>query len=183
MRATGRAWVGTGVIGASSPALLGRRPSPSPTSAPTERAKELATELRATLRALFERLGGRRLTAVLAWRDSDDPGALADLAGWWPDLPTERKVELLEAVDVEVRVAKVLDWAKEALAELELTEKIAGDVRDGMEDQQREFLLRRQMEAIRKELGEDGDDEGSSVERLPRPHRRARGRPVPPRPS
>jgi ATP-dependent Lon protease len=163
VRATGRAWVGTGVIGASSPALLVNA-EPIADVAPTTRAKELAVELRATLRALFDRLGGPRLPEVLRGVDSDDPGALADLAGWWPDLPVERRVELLEAVDVEVRLGKVIDWAKEALAELELTEKIAGDVRDGMEDQQREFLLRRQMEAIRKELGEDGDGEGSSVE-------------------
>jgi ATP-dependent Lon protease len=166
VRATGRAWVGTGVVGTAGPNALWVTAEPIPDETPTERAKELATELRATLRVLFERLGGRRLTAVLG--DSEtDPGALADLAGWWPDLSTERKVELLEAVDVEVRVGKVLDWAKEALAELELTEKISKDVRDGMEDQQREFLLRRQMEAIRKELGEEGDeDEVGEVERF-----------------
>jgi ATP-dependent Lon protease len=163
VRATSRAWVGTGVIGASSTALLVTA-EPVADGPPSERAKELATELRATLRVLFERLGGRRLSEVLRSAGGDDPGTLADLAGWWPDLSVERKVELLEAVDVEVRVGKVLEWAKEALAELELTEKIAGDVRDGMEEQQREFLLRRQMEAIRKELGEDGDGDGPSVE-------------------
>src|SRR3712207_7704258 len=69
------------------------------------------------------------------WRDwssdvcSSDLGALADLAGWWPELSAERKVELLEAVDVEVRVGLVLGWAKEALAELELAEKISTEVR------------------------------------------------------
>ncbi|HET6664882.1 MAG TPA: LON peptidase substrate-binding domain-containing protein, partial [Acidimicrobiales bacterium] len=161
VRATGRAWVGTGVVGTTAGLWVTAEPV---TEEPvTERARELATELRATLRALFERLGGRRLTEVL--NGNDDPVALADLAGWWPDLSADRKVELLEAVDVEVRVGKVLDWAKEALAELELTEKISRDVRDGMEDQQREFLLRRQMEAIRKELGEDGEDEAGEVER------------------
>jgi ATP-dependent Lon protease len=161
VRATGRAWVGTGVVGTT--AALWVTAEPVVDESHTERAGQLATELRATLRALFERLGGRRLTEVL--QGTHDPGALADLAGWWPELSVERKVELLEAVDVEVRVGKVLDWAKEALAELELTEKISRDVRDGMEDQQREFLLRRQMEAIRKELGEDADDEEGEVER------------------
>jgi ATP-dependent Lon protease len=161
VRATGRAWVGTGVVGTT--AALWVSADPIVDEPPTERARELATELRATLRALFERLGGRRLTEVLS--GNDDPGALADLAGWWPDLSLERKVELLEAVDVEVRVAKVLEWAKEALAELELTEQISREVRDGMEDQQREFILRRQLEAIRKELGEDADDEAGEAER------------------
>jgi ATP-dependent Lon protease len=161
VRATGRAWVGTGVVGTTSALWVTAEPILDET--PTERARELATELRATLRALFERLGGRRLTEVLS--GNDDPGALADLAGWWPELALDRRVELLEAVDVEVRVAKVLDWAKEALAELELAEKITRDVRDGMEDQQREFLLRRQMEAIRKELGDEGEDEAGELER------------------
>jgi len=88
-----------------------------------------------------------------------DPGALADTAGWWPDLSTERKVELLETLDVEARLERVVQWARDALGELELTEKIRTEVTDGMEQQQREFLLRQQLAAIRKELGEgDGDD-------------------------
>ncbi|MBA2283828.1 MAG: endopeptidase La [Acidimicrobiia bacterium] len=153
IRATGRAWVGNGVIGATSGLWVSVEPIDD--GEPTARAKELATELRATLRALFEAMGGRRLSEVLT--GVDDPGALADLAGWWPELTLERRVELLEAVDVEVRVAKVLAWAREALAELELTKKIQGDVRDGMEKTQREFLLRQQLAAIRKELGDDGD--------------------------
>ena len=49
-------------------------------------------------------------------------------------------------------------WARDALAELELTEKIRTEVSDGMDKQQREFLLRRQLDAIRKELGESDDD-------------------------
>src|SRR5699024_5084936 len=81
----------------------------------TEEARHLGTELRATFRALFERLGGPRLTEVL--RGIDEPDVLADAAGWWPDLSVERKVDLLETIDVAERVAKVLDWAKESLAE------------------------------------------------------------------
>ena len=66
----------------------------------------------------------------------------------------------------------MLAWVKEALAELELAEQIRNDVTDGMEKNQREFLLRQQLSAIRKELGEDGDDE-DLAEELPRQARRA----------
>ncbi len=121
----------------------------------TDEARELATELRAAFRVLFEELGGRRLVEVL--RGLDEPDALADAAGWWPDLALERKVELLETVDVAERVGKVLGWVKEALAELALTERIRSEVNEGMEKNQREFILRQQLAAIRKELGEDDD--------------------------
>jgi ATP-dependent Lon protease len=134
VRATGRARVGTGVVGTG--AGLWVTADPVADVAPSEEATRLGAELRATLRALFERIAGRRLTGALAGVEADDPGALADLAGWWPDLSVERKVELLEAVEVEARVRLVLGWAKEALAELELTEKISSDVRDGIDQQQ-----------------------------------------------
>ena len=76
------------------PAALWVHVSPLPDGEVTGEVDELATELRAALRALFESLGGRRLTEVL--RGVDDPSALADIVGWWPDLAVERKVELLE---------------------------------------------------------------------------------------
>jgi ATP-dependent Lon protease len=155
VRATGRAHIGAGVIGQT--AALWLEAEHIEDAPPTERAIELATELRATVRALFDRLGGRRLTEVL--NGVDDPGALADLAGWWPDLSFDHKVELLETVDVEERVIKVTGWAKDALAELELSERIRKDVSEGLEKNQREFLLRQQMASIRKELGEDGEGE------------------------
>jgi ATP-dependent Lon protease len=123
---------------------------------PTERTAELATEYRASARGLLERIGGRRFGGML--RDIESPGALADTAGWWPDLSIERKVELLETIDVDARLEKVIAWTKEALGEYELADKIRTDVTEGMEKQQREFLLRQQLAAIRKELGDDGDD-------------------------
>src|SRR5205085_10414085 len=70
-----------------------------------------------------------------------------------------RKIEILETTDVEQRVEKVLNWAREALAELELGDKIRTDVAEGMERTQREFLLRQQLAAIKKELGEGADGE------------------------
>ena len=164
IRATTRAEVGVGVIGQTS--ALWVHVTPLPDGEITGEVDELATELRAALRALFESLGGRRLTEVL--RGVDDPSALADIVGWWPDLAVERKVELLETTELIARLRLVLDWVKEALAEHELADKIRHDVSEGLESRQREFLLRQQMDAIRKELGEDGGDDlvGGYRERL-----------------
>jgi ATP-dependent Lon protease len=155
VRAIARAHVGAGVIG--STAALWVHAERIDDSAPSERAIELAADVRAVISALFDKLGGRRLTEVL--KEVEDPAQLADLAGWWPDLAFTRKVELLETVDVEARLQKVLEWTKEALAELELNEQIRKDVSESIDKNQREFLLRQQMSAIRKELGEDGGEE------------------------
>ena len=160
VRATTRATVGQGIVGDTAALWVQAEPVEE-IPLPLDQARELTSELRAALRALFESLGGPRLAEML--RGADDPGSLADLAGWWPDLSFESKVELLETVDVKARVELVLGWVKEALAELELTDRIRKDVTDGLEKTQREFLLRQQMQAIRKELGED-DDESELVD-------------------
>ena len=160
VRATGRARLGAGVVG-SGPGLWVTA-EPVVEGPASEEAKTLGAELRATLRALFEQLGDRQVRGILRGVDADDPGGLADLVGWWPELTTERRIELLEAVEVTDRVRLVLGWAREALAELELVEKISTDVRDGIDEQQREHLLRRQMDAIRKELGEDDDGDAAA---------------------
>jgi ATP-dependent Lon protease len=154
IRATVRAEVGLGVVGETSGLWV--HASPVDDGEITDEVDEVATELRAALRALFQALGGRRLTEVL--RGVDGPAQLADLVGWWPDLAVARKVELLETLDLPERLRLVLGWVKDALAEHELSEKIRNDVTEGMESRQREFLLRQQMDAIRKELGEDDDD-------------------------
>ena len=84
----------------SAPARpCGSRSSDIDEPAPTDRTDDLVATYRATARSLLERIGGRRLTGML--RDIDSPGALADTAGWWPDLSLERKVELLETIDVD----------------------------------------------------------------------------------
>jgi ATP-dependent Lon protease len=156
VRATARAVVGQGILGDTAALWVQAEPVEEP-DIPSERAVELATELRAAYRALFSTLSSSRLGDVL--REVDDPGGLADLAGWWPDLSLERKIELLETIDVTERLQLVLGWVKEALAEAELSERIRKDVSDGMDRQQREFLLRQQLQAIRKELGEDGSED------------------------
>jgi ATP-dependent Lon protease len=156
LRGVQRAVVGVGVAGTSEGLWVEADTVDDP-GEPTERARELARDFRAIVGAIAERLGAERLREAL--RGVTDPGALADTVGWWPDLDAERKVELLETLDVEERLDKVVAWARDALAELDVAEKIRSEVTDGMQKQQREFLLRQQMNAIKKELGEDGDDD------------------------
>ena len=155
VRAIRRAALGTGVVGTG--AGLWVEIDPIEDSPTTPRIEELAREYRAAARSLLEKVGGRGLAGLL--RDVETPGALADTIGWWPELSVERKIQLLETVNVEARLELAVAWIKESLAELELADQIRHDVTDGMEQQQREFLLRQQLAAIRKELGEGGDDE------------------------
>src|SRR5205807_10445355 len=109
---------------------------------------------------------------ILELRDADErvsafvravrePGPLADTAGYSPDLSFAQKVELLEAVDVVERLELALRFQRERLAELQVRRRIREDVESGAQKQQREYFLRQQLNAIRKELGED---EGSVVE-------------------
>jgi ATP-dependent Lon protease len=124
----------------------------------SERAVELAREYRAVVQNILEERGARQLADAL--RGITDPGAMADTAGYSPDLTFEQKIELLETLDVEERLERVLAWARDTLADLALKERIRHDVSEGMEKTQREFLLRQQLAAIRKELGEGEDGEG-----------------------
>ncbi|MFP5319102.1 MAG: endopeptidase La [Acidimicrobiia bacterium] len=151
------------VIGVGVPAPV---PSPAtwvqvdsvPPQPPTSRAIELAREYRAVIENILEDRGASQMSEL--FKGINDPGAMADTAGYSPDLSFEQKIELLETIDVEERLEKAVGWANEVLADLAIKERIRQDVTDGMEKTQREFLLRQQMAAIRKELGEDGDGEG-----------------------
>ena len=84
-----------------------------------------------------------------------EPGALADTAGYSPDLTFEQKVELLETLDVTERLELAVRLQRERLAEMQVRRRIRDDVECGAQKQQREYFLRKQMESIRKELGED----------------------------
>jgi ATP-dependent Lon protease len=161
IRGLHRAVLGTGVAGTGTALWVEAQDVTDDVA--SERAEALGRELRAVLSVLAERRRSRRLPELL--RTTTEPGALADGFGAWSDMPTERKVELLEATETEARVERALEWARDALAEHEVTEKIRQEVGEGMEKQQREFLLRQQLQAIRKELGEGADD-GNTVEEL-----------------
>jgi ATP-dependent Lon protease len=123
----------------------------------SERAETLAREYRATIESIVEARGVPAVAEFL--RGLSDPGQIADIAGYSPDLSFERKVEVLETIDVERRLELVLEWAKDTLAEVQVKEKIRDEVSDSLEQRQREAILREQMAAIRKELGEDGSED------------------------
>ncbi|MFI2030188.1 endopeptidase La [Streptomyces buecherae] len=93
----------------------------------------------------------------------DDVAQLADNSGYFPFLTVAQRLELLETLDPVARLKLAMGWLREHLAEQDVAESIAKDVQDGVDKQQREFLLRRQLEAVRKELAElDGDSEDES---------------------
>ncbi len=154
VRAVHRARVGAGVIGATAGLWVEAEHLLDPE--PTADQETAAVEYRAAAANLLAKIGGQRMTAVL--RDIEHPGALADSISYWPELSLERRVELLEAVDVDDRLSLATSWIKETLADLDLREKIATEVSEGLEKGQRDALLRRQLSAIHDELGEgDGD--------------------------
>jgi ATP-dependent Lon protease len=123
---------------------------------PTEKSLELAREYRALLENLVESRGVPQVVQFL--RAAKTPGHLADLAGYSPDLTTEQKLEILETLDLETRLTRLIGWTRSILADASLKEKIRSDVAEGMEKTQREFLLRQQMEAIKKQLNEGSSD-------------------------
>jgi len=158
IRGLHRAQIGTGVPGTGTALWVeAERADETPATGDSNRANELAREYRAVIQNILEIRGNSSVAEAL--REITDPGTMADTAGYSPDLTVEQKIEVLETVDVEARLEKVLRWARDLLAELELKDRIRSDVADGMERTQREFLLRQQMNAIRKELGEDGGDD------------------------
>src|SRR5919109_4561350 len=129
----------------------------------TERARSLAREYRALIENLLELRGAEQVAQML--HGIEKPGELADLSGYSPDLSLERKVEVLETLDVEARLTKLIGWTRDILAEASLKNKIRNEAQEGMEKRQREFLLRQQLEAIKKELGEEGDDVAAEYRR------------------
>ena len=150
-----RARIGRGVPGTGSAVWVSVEPVVP--DEPSGRATELARQYRAVVENILDQRGASELTAGL--RQITDPGLLADTAAWSPDLSFEQKVELLETLDVEDRLERALSWMKDVLADLSLRERIRRDVAEGMERSQREFLLRQQLDAIRKELGQGGEEE------------------------
>ncbi|HEY7891116.1 MAG TPA: endopeptidase La [Solirubrobacteraceae bacterium] len=125
-----------------------------------KRTRELEREYRAIVEEILELRGDDgRIAAFL--RAIVEPGPLADSAGYSPNLTYEQKVHLLRTLDVTDRLELAVKLQRESLAELQVRKRIREDVQEGAEKQQREYFLRKQMESIRKELGED---EGSIVE-------------------
>ncbi len=125
----------------------------------TSQTRELEHEYRAVVDEILELRGDDgRIRAFV--RSITDPGALADTAGYSPDLSFDQKLQLLETFDVVERLKLAVQFQRERLAELQVRKRIHDDVEGGAQKQQREYFLRKQMDAIRKELGET---EGSVV--------------------
>jgi ATP-dependent Lon protease len=118
------------------------------------RTRELEREYRATVEEILELRGDDgRISAFV--RAIAEPGTLADSAGYSPNLSYEQKVELLRKLDVTERLEYAVQLQRESLAELQVRKRIREDVQEGAEKQQRDYFLRKQMESIRKELGDD----------------------------
>jgi ATP-dependent Lon protease len=147
-----------GLAGAAETDVQGRllveveeRPDVTPTG---DVIRELEVEYRAVVDEILELRGDDgRIQAFV--RSIAEPGALADTSGYSPDLTFEQKVQLLEATDVTERLQLALAFQRERLSMMQIRRRIREDVNAGMEKQQREFFLRKQMDSIRKELGED----------------------------
>jgi ATP-dependent Lon protease len=118
------------------------------------RTRNLEREYRAVVEEILELRGDDGRVAAFV-RSITEPGSLADTSGYSPDLSYEQKLQLLQLIDVTERLELALKFQRERLAELQVRKRIREDVESGAEKQQREYFLRKQMESIRKELGED----------------------------
>jgi ATP-dependent Lon protease len=124
------------------------------------RTRTLSREYRAVVEEILELRGAdARITGWL--RSISEPGMLADSCGYSPDLNYEQRLELLRTVDVADRLELALTLQRERFAELQIRKRIRDDVQEGADKQQRDYFLRKQMDSIRKELG---DDDASVVE-------------------
>ncbi len=127
------------------------RPDAAP---PASAVRDIEREYRAVVEEILELRGDDgRIKAFV--RSITDPGALADTAGYSPDLNVDQKLELLETLDVVARLTLAVRFQQERLAELRVRKRIREDVESGAQKQQRDYFLRQQMDAIRKELGEN----------------------------
>src|SRR6201999_2035019 len=124
------------------------------------RTRQLEREYRAIIEEILELRGADERVAQFL-RAIAEPGPLADTIGYAPDVSFEDKVRALETLDVSDRLALAVKLQRERLTELQLRKKIREDVQSGADKQQREYILRKQMESIQRELGEDS---GSVVE-------------------
>jgi ATP-dependent Lon protease len=152
-----RAVLNSGAIEREGALWMTVEPAPDPdVGALPQAAQTLAREYRAILENLLDLRGASAVGQVL--RGIEHPGELADMSGYSPDLKLHQHLEVLEERDVVARLEKLIAWSREILAEASLKDKIRTEVNEGLEKRQREFYLRQQLAAIKKELGDtDGD--------------------------
>src|ERR671910_421717 len=157
-RAVTLSGVARGVAGAAHSDHAGRlrvELTEHPDDVPVDgRTRTAEREYRAVVEEILELRGAdERIAAFL--RAIVEPGALADTIGYAPDVSFEQKVQVLETLDVTERLELAVKIQRERLTELQLRKKIREDVQSGADKQQREYFLRKQMESIQRELGED----------------------------
>ncbi|MEV5157954.1 endopeptidase La [Streptomyces sp. NPDC053728] len=163
IRARDRVRIGAGTSGPGNALWVeGTRidvslPDPLPGS-----AAELAKEYKALATSWLKKRGAWQVVDRV--QQIEDISALADNSGYSPFLTTAQKVQLLETVDAVARLKLAIQWLGEHLAEQDVAESIAKDVQEGVDKQQREFLLRRQLDAVRKELSELNGEAGSGAD-------------------
>ncbi|MGA4538645.1 endopeptidase La [Uniformispora flossi] len=160
VRGTARVRIGTGTTGPG--AALWVEATPVDEAEPTEQDQELAREYRALVTTILGKRGAWQVVDFV--QQIEDPSELSDNAGYAPYLSQQQKIDLLQTTDLTERLEKVVGWTRDHLAELDVAETIRKDVQEGMEKTQREFLLKQQLAAIRKELGELNGTPGSEEE-------------------
>jgi len=151
VRGTGRAKIGTGTTGPGAALWVTATVLDEP-AAPSAELRDLVKEYKSIATTILQQRGAFQFIDTV--QSMDDPAALADLAGYAGYLDNEQKIWLLETADVAERLRTLVGWSRDHLAELDVAETIRKDVQEGMDKQQREFLLRQQLTAIRKELAE-----------------------------
>ncbi|MFD4831558.1 endopeptidase La [Streptomyces uncialis] len=123
---------------------------------------ELITEYKALATSWLRKRGAWQVVDRV--QQIEDVSLLADNSGYSPFLTVQQKVTLLETADPVARLKLATEQLREHLAEQDVAESIAKDVQEGVDKQQREFLLRRQLEAVRKELRELNGEKGTEDE-------------------
>ena len=158
VRGTARVKIGSGTTGPGAALWVEGTVIEETNQGP--RADELAQQYKTLITSMLQQRGAWQV--IDAIQQLTDASAIADRAGYSSYLSTTQKLQLLETADLVQRLELVVGWAKDQLAEMEVAESIRKDVSEGMEKQQKEFLLRQQLAAVRKELNElTGGDKGT----------------------
>ena len=96
---------------------------------------------------------------------TNDPGRVADLVGAWLEVTDEERSEILHTLDVSTRLRLAAKLVHKVRAGIELRTKIDGEVRKSLHEGQKEAMLRQQLRAIQKELGDEDDEEVEQLRR------------------
>ncbi|MFD0273257.1 endopeptidase La [Kitasatospora sp. NPDC127111] len=164
VRAVRRVRIGTGTTGPGAALWVETTPfRESSVGTPVAgRAAELVKEYKTLSTQWLRKRGAWQIVDRVA--QIEGVGELADNIGYAPFATAEQKLKVLLEADQVARLEYALGLLRDHLAEEEVNDTIRKDVEEGVAKQQKEFLLRRQLEAVRKELaelnGDPADEEG-----------------------